>query len=253
MRTRTSLVVVGAALATALGLLDGCGGIASRSGAADGGASSGVGGAGTKPVAGSPSGPPRHVCTAHPCVNPTPIIVGDADTGYDTCAGGPLAGGALRRRAIVDCPSLLPRAATNCPSLVDAGPGAWCTKDSDCTEHPFGWCGGQVSDMPCGCIYGCVRDSDCLQNTACVCADPVGYCPDLPTGCTSGKDCQSGCDCVEAFSGFQCQTPQDSCLTDTDCAEGGACVYCTPYGDPDKGSALSCSACESGSGAGAGP
>jgi hypothetical protein len=225
MRTRTSLVAVGAALATALGLLDGCGGIASRSGGGDGGASSGGGGAGTKPVAGSAIFGQPTVCTAHPCVDPKPVIVANVDTGYDTCAGG-----VLRRRAIVDCPSLLPRASTSYQYTCDDGgiPGA-CAKDTDCTEHPFGFCQGGgagaigagntiICFANCTCRYGgCVRDSDCGNNEICVCADPVGSC--MPSSCSSGKDCQPGCDCLATYG--QCQTPQDTCLTDADCFDAG--------------------------------
>jgi hypothetical protein len=225
MRKPTSVDVVGAALVTALGWLGGCGGIASRSGGADGGASSG-GAAGTNPVAGSAIFGQPTVCTAHPCVDPKPVIVANVDTGYDTCAGG-----VLRRRAIVDCPSLLPRESTSCQYTCDGGgiPGA-CTKDTDCTEHPFGFCrkGGGAGAIAagntiicfanCTCSYGgCVRDSDCGNNEICVCADPVGSC--MPSSCSSGKDCKPGCDCVATYG--QCQTPQDTCLTDADCFDAG--------------------------------
>ena len=233
MRKPTSVDVVGAALVTALGLLGGCGGIASRSGGADGGASSG-GAPGTNPVAGSAIFGQPTVCTAHPCVDPKPVIVANVDTGYDTCAGG-----VLRRRAIVDCPSLLPRASTDCQYTCDAGgiPGA-CAKDTDCTAHPFGFCrkGGGAGALAegntiicfanCTCSYGgCVRDSDCGNNEICVCADPVGSC--MPSSCSSGKDCQPGCDCVATYG--QCQTPQDTCLADADCFDAGF-AGCAPWG-----------------------
>jgi hypothetical protein len=256
MRKPTSVDVVGVALVTALGLLGGCGGIASRSSGDDGGPSSGEGGAGTNPVPGSPTFASPSVCTAHPCVDPKPVIVANVDTGYDTCADG-----VLRRRAIVDCPSLLPRAATNCVYDCDAGsiPGA-CAKDSDCTEHPFGFCrsSGAMANTAnptdpfapiicfstCTCTYGgCVRDSDCGNNEICVCADPVGSC--LPSSCSSGKNCQPGCDCVGAFSGFQCQTQQDTCLTAGECVDAGYCG-CYPAVRGIAGAPLSCGYCVSG-------
>ena len=228
MRKRTSVEVVGAALATALGLLGGCGGITTLSGGGDGGPSTGEGGPPTKPVPGStttcnspfcdvPPATPT-TCAAHPCVNPTPLVVANVDTGYDTCAGGP-----LRRRAAVDCPSLVPRAAASCVG------GGTCTTDSDCRDQPLGFCThgivtftGDITASPCTCNYGCVRDSDCGINAMCVCGDPVGYCGG--SACSSERDCQSGCGCIAAGTGapylsFQCQTSQDTCLTNADCAD----------------------------------
>jgi hypothetical protein len=63
MRKRTSVDVVDAAPATALGLLPGRGGIASQRGGGDGWASSGEDGAGTKPSAPCAS---DGDCTLHP-------------------------------------------------------------------------------------------------------------------------------------------------------------------------------------------
>jgi hypothetical protein len=223
MRKRTSVDVVGAALATALGLLDGCGGAAVRGGG-DGGALSGEGGASPSPT----------TCTAHPCMNPKPVIVANVDTGYDTCAGG-----TFRRRTVVDCPSLLPRAASSCMSVDAGGPaGSFCTKDTDCAAHPLGYCQPTSTDGPCFCYYGCVRDSDCGSHQSCLCDDPIGNCSLQQSLCSSGADCQPGCDCVQTPANFQCQTPHDTCLTPADCtfADGGACAYC----EPGAGGALSC-------------
>ncbi len=258
MRKRTSVDVVGAALATALGLLGGCGGIVSLNG--DGGTSTGEGGdASANPLPGSPTcasppclpfhptppgpAPPNSGCAAHPCVNPTPVVVANVDTGYDTCAGG-----ALRRRAIVDCPSLVPRAATSCPPVGDASSSTGiCTKDSDCTERALGACQpGHVLGEPgvndgCYCAYGCVRDSDCGASAVCVCADPVGYCAGS-TDCSTGQDCQPGCECAALpTTEFQCQTPQDTCRTNADCQAGdpGSCSSCEPGAAGSK--AWSCS------------
>ena len=251
---QTSLDVVGAALATALGLLGGCGGIVSLNGSGDGGTSTDEGSAPANPLPGSPTcasppcslapAPPKPVCTAHPCASPTPVVVANVDTGYDTCAGG-----ALRRRAIVDCPSLLPRAATSCPPVGDASSSTGiCTTDSDCTEHPNGTCqpGGVLGEPlnvndTCFCTYGCVRDSDCGTNGICVCADPVGYCA-ASDNCFTGQDCDPGCDCTGfRQSGFGCQTPEDTCRANADCEAADAsspCPYCAPEGA--GGTAWSC-------------
>src|SRR5258708_29296906 len=104
MRVVRSVDTVGAALATAVGLIGGCGGSVelARGGAPDGGTEN-------VPKMPAPLGPASDAGVGsptgqHPCVNPTPFLLGGKDTGYETCQGG-----TRRRRALVGCPSLLLR------------------------------------------------------------------------------------------------------------------------------------------------
>ena len=78
----------------------------------------------------------------------------------------------------------------------------------------------------CGCVYGCVRDSDCDTGQICECGDPIGI-PGPP--CAHGRACPAGSLCASAdlawggcaYSppprGYQCQTQADACLTNLDC------------------------------------
>lgn len=208
MRRFRSGVVARIALATALGLCLSCGGQAvapSSDAGSDGQPSS---------YATDGHGPP------FPCVHPTAVVVGGKDTGYDACEGGN-----LRRRAIVDCPDLLPRASKGACSLQpgDSGsPGSSgeCSSDSDCTTQPLGLCG--LQNGRCACSYGCVRDADCGSGDICVCGDPVGHCESAT--CNAGT-CATGLECAEypvnpdcGGNAFACQTASDECLSNADCA-----------------------------------
>ena len=149
MRRRASVEAVGTALLAALGLLGGCSGEFPASGeGVDGGPTptgrdagppgegddgSGRDDGGPTPT-GRDAGPndglrtgqdaqssapdgrnSAPVCTQHPCLNPSPVLARRLRTGYDTCKGG-----TLRRRAIVECPSFLPRASDQCPPATSA-------------------------------------------------------------------------------------------------------------------------------------
>jgi len=158
------------------------------------------------------------------CKNPTPVVVGGIDTGYDRCAGG-----TMRRRAIVECPVRLPRANATCP--VDAGSPGSCSSDADCTAMPRGYCAqGDGGGLPgCFCNYGCAKDSDCGQNEICVCGDPVGYCASAT--CTSDASCGGSLECADYTrnpgcpgKSFACQKPSDTCFSDADCAMGMQCT-----------------------------
>jgi hypothetical protein len=239
MRRIRSVETVGAALAATLGMLWACGGTTApvtggdaggSSGSSSGatGSSSGVSGSSSgisgssSGVTGSSSG--TAACGSHPCQSPAPLVVGGVDTGYDTCAGG-----ALRRRAVVGCPSLLPRAGGGvCPP----GGGVGCSSDKDCTDKPLGIC--QSGDPGgCFCIYGCARDSDCGSGEVCVCGDPVGRCEPAScgTGGAQGAGC-GGCDCIDSTDypgcpgkSFACQSPYDQCTSDLDCPSGEMCSH----------------------------
>lgn len=187
-----------AALLAALGLAA-CGGKTSWATASGGGAGTGgSGGQGSK----------------FPCVNPQPIVVADMDTGYDRCQGG-----FIRRRKVVECPSLLPRT-TACSG------GAGCTSDADCTAQPLGYC-GQSGMMPCECNYGCRTDADCGAGEICLCGDPLGTC--VPATCTSNASCAKGFQCTSyrispcGGVGFSCQAPGDTCGSISDCDQTAQC------------------------------
>jgi hypothetical protein len=224
MRRVRSVDSVGAALAAALGLVGGCGGVAVT--AADGGADGSGAEAGVDAMADAVPDAPGSCTSPHPCGDPTPLVLGGQDTGYDTCMGG-----SLRRRAMYDCPSLVPRASGGACTAHSPGPdaGRYCRSDADCTAMPNGFCQDQsvLGGYGCVCAYGCLRDGDCSPGEICVCADPVGECE--RAGCTSGASCD-GCDCIDSTDypgcpgkSFACQTPADQCTSDLDCQAGAMC------------------------------
>jgi hypothetical protein len=188
-------------------------------GAAGGGGSAGAGGSG---AAGAAAGG-AHGTTPFPCENPTPIVVGGVDTGYDRCAAGQ-----VQRRAVVTCPSLLPRP-TACATK---GGASQCTKDSDCTMSPNGHCDDATAfggPGGCLCAYGCKVDQDCGAGAVCACGDPIGHC--VAAACTSNADCLEGpCSTYESSPGcpsstLACQLAKDQCGGDKDC--GGGSKQCS--------------------------
>jgi hypothetical protein len=201
-------------LMAALGLLGACGGKVTGTGDAGAGLSTAMGDAGAG------------FCTQYRCLDPSPILMGRFDTGFDLCADG-----AERRRAGVECPSTIPRSTSQCPG--GAVPPE-CATDQDCTARPNGFCDS------CTCAYGCRTDSECSPGHVCQCSDPVGLC--VPAACSTAQSCLPGCDCVSpsAVSGFTCQTPADECLSSSDCPSAGCGSLCAPS-DPDSSGFLTCS------------
>jgi len=148
----------------------------------------------------------------------------------------------MRRRAVVDCPSLLPRGDGGVSCRVNFPvPGSRCSSDSDCADAGLGpraTCESTFACSPagggggyfCGCTAGCVRDSDCPTSTICVCGDPIGHC--VRATCASRSSCDPGCDCIDPitdrdrtfFHSFDCQTPPDKCAGSADCLSGFPCV-----------------------------
>lgn len=168
---------------------------------------------------------------------------------------------------------------TSCPSARGPGstanacmlPGepAGCTSDSSCTEGTNGRCnssqGGPIVDCVPSCSYDlCASDSDCPDDTPCLCRDsatsgaanrcygggncrvdsdcgPGGFCsPSLvnqacaclgvPCPPDAGAVCavngvQVPCDCDPCGHGYFCHTKQDTCVDDSDCPSGAACDY----------------------------
>jgi hypothetical protein len=166
------------------------------------------------------------------CESPTANLVGGEATGYETCKSG-----AVHRKAVTACPSMLPRAAA-C-NAMDPAKSA-CSKDADCVEKANGFCELENVSGQCGCAYGCTQDSDCSAGEACLCGDPVGRC--VRANCKSDADCAGELCTTDSYAGgcgptaLACQTPQDECAASSDCAAGESCVVqngvrkCAAYG-----------------------
>ncbi len=187
---RRNTAALGAALLVALGLA-GCGG----DGTTAGGSS----------AAGETGGT---VQNPFPCVDPTD------DGNIESCASGP-----EHRKAADACDSLLPR-----PDAVTDAADAPCTRDTDCTAFPNGYCGSYtvIGQRRFGCLYGCVTDSDCGAGSACLCGDFIGRC--VKADCVTDADCDPGFLCSEsdetsgcAETVLTCQRPSDQCAVDADC------------------------------------
>ena len=197
---------------------DNTSGGASSGGADSGGGSSGgdsAGGRASGGYAGAstggrlPTNDPRYTT----CNNPTAI---QPTGGFERCDTG-----VVHRKAVSDCPSSIdPNASPPMKSTNDA-----CTKNSDCTAQPHGYCEipFQPGALPgaAKCSYGCVRDSECGPDAVCFCGSPVGTC--LSATCKADADCTDRLMCVEtSFGNFSC-TPYSRfhcgplCVTDTDC------------------------------------
>jgi hypothetical protein len=138
-----------------------------------------------------------------------------------SCKGG------LHRTEPGKCQSKLPRAGAIPPTKPDLDE---CTKDSECTAKPNGFCdvlpSGFVPVEPHNiCAYGCLQDSDCSDGAVCLCGDFIGSCETAPS-CKSDEDCTGGALCTQydscpgvPVSSFACQTPNDQCQTNVDCVE----------------------------------
>jgi hypothetical protein len=180
----------------------------------------------------------------HPCLNPVPVLLGDADIGFDSCqGGGDFSNGYLegvRRRVAIACPSFLPRASKGACPLPDASPFASgytfpiseiCRSDDDCSAKANSHCepwspDGGIRPSDCRCSPGCLQDSDCAASEVCLCGNPVGIC--VPASCASSTSCNSGYDCIVSSPGcgpprFDCQAPTDTCFP-TDRCDSGICA-----------------------------
>jgi hypothetical protein len=249
MKLRSRLDVFRAALLSALGAtqLVACGGTAVVAGGdpmGTGTSGSGSAGAGT---AGSAQGGASPIGTAgsaqgglgpttgnagasanpFPCMNPQ-----DLGNGLVQCDG-------FKHRAEPRlCASRIPR-----PEEVpdhSLGMTAKCKFDADCKDKPHGWCSNVSQSGGSFCEYGCVRDSDCADNSVCDCGDPVGRC--VRADCKSDADCKDGflCKAYDSTGGcglttYSCQSPADACGSDADCGDGhcrrgadGTSFQCVP-------------------------
>ncbi len=147
--------------------------------------------------------------------------------------------GLVHRTAPGKCDSKLPRATAIPPTNPDLDE---CTKDSECTEKPNGFCdvlvGGFVQVQPHNiCAYGCLLDAECAENTVCRCGAFVGECRSA-TDCKSDQDCSDGALCtqfdscpgVPKVTDFACQKPADTCTANGDCKDGSK-QFCSVNGD----------------------
>lgn len=146
-------------------------------------------------------------------------------TGYVLCADG-----VVHRPEVVACHSYLATHVSSCGQGTGGGAPAGCFQDSDCTEHPNGYCDDSYdsSGSPlCACQYGCFRDSDCAAGEICLCGDPAGQC--YAATCTSDADCHGKfCATYDSDPGcgiwkFACDAEADSCHGDGDCSSNDAC------------------------------
>lgn len=193
----------------------------SSGGSAPGGSKSAGGSSSTAGMAGMAGKPPIGGSNPGTCK--------DGDGNWVICDNG-----LVHRETPGTCTSNLPRdrvlPATS--SGLDE-----CTKDSDCTEKPNGYCsllqgGGFVPVEPHNfCSYGCTTDADCSEQQACQCGESIGSCVSS-RGCLSDADCgglwctkYDSCPGVPAYD-FSCQTHADECHTNQDCTEPGK-QFCT--------------------------
>jgi len=146
------------------------------------------------------------------CVNPMPYLVNGKDVGIDVCAGGQ-----LRRRAAIECP-------TNYP---DTNP---C-----CGECPAGTVCDDGGEWACSCVAACTSDSQCAPDQLCLCGEAAGMC--TSASCKTGADCGTGGECTSwdptmgcYYIQFACTTPNDTCGGDLDCSAAPN-SYCTVQPD----------------------
>ena len=228
MKLRTRLDLVSAALLSALGASQvvACGGTALVSDGGGGGSNGGAvghngGSAGSIASAGAAhAGASSGGATGNqfPCKNPM-----DTGDGVIQCDGF------THRPKATTCTSKVPRP----EPFANPSPEAQCKQDSDCTQHPYGWCGnGDGGQIPGPyCIYGCVKDSDCGDQQLCLCGDPVGRC--ALAVCHSDAECAAGflCKGYDSSAGcgittYTCQSAADTCGSDADChGDTNVCLF----------------------------
>jgi hypothetical protein len=212
------------------------GGTSAGSTGGAGGSAGGAGGgvaAGGSSVGGADAGPDAADAGRLACRNPMPRLGPDGKpTGFVDCEGG-----FTHRPEKRTCGSSAPRS-TACTSTVAL---SGCSHDSDCKDHPLGYCnlGNGPMGATCACAYGCSTDAECATGQICGCSDPAGAC--VPTqNCTSDADCGPGLLCITSSDGgcgfvFACQTPKDTCASSADCDVSSMCAFvgdhheCAPH------------------------
>lgn len=173
---------------------------------------------------GKPAGP-------FACVDPQPIVSKGIDTGVDVCKNG-----MLRRRKVVQCPSVLPEVGKTCAAGGGGGPAGECTTDADCTNKvKGGHCEKSLGPGDwCYCASSCETDADCGTGSVCLCGPKFGTC--VAAKCNTGADCTVG-DCVSYINNpgcgataLVCESASDSCGANSDCKPGEECTWSPPKG-----------------------
>jgi hypothetical protein len=115
-----------------------------------------------------------------------------------------------------------------------------CAQDSDCADGKNGRC-YDVGVCPSDCSYDdCFQDSDCENQTPCVCrstATDENYCFTL-SNCSVDADCGDSAYCSPSFvaascicespscvEGYFCHTTRDLCVDDGDCPAMQSCGF----------------------------
>jgi hypothetical protein len=169
-----------------------------------------------------------------------PVALGG---GWERCKNG-----LLHRPTPGKC-EYTPRAA----AIPATGAADQCTKDSQCTAKPNGYCafvsaGNTARQSANFCLYGCLSDSDCDPGNVCQCGDGAGagVCSFNTPSCKSDADCAGAlCTNYDAAPGcmsetFACQTPADKCEADSDCPASGNGAICTLSGTHRACSPITC-------------
>ncbi|MFO0670083.1 MAG: ferritin-like domain-containing protein [Polyangiaceae bacterium] len=148
------------------------------------------------------------------------MLVGGKDTGFDQCAGG-----RIRRRSAMACPSLLPRASGGtCGAGIDSGISGGCRRTptaqrgrTDTVDPAGSWLARATTG---------VSDQDCGADQICLCGEQVGRC--VSATCKDAASCSGGAQCADfdrssgcGVTTFACTTPADKCFSDSDCSDGG--------------------------------
>jgi hypothetical protein len=230
-------------LLAALGLATACGperhGEDDESGAGESGTSetseaSSDGGATTSASTGDTGEPPVETC---PGAEPI-MQAGDQErpTGYVRCSDGSI----QRVDDDAECADPSP-GGTACPEASDGG----CRVDADCTDRAHGRCvvqelGGLLDGAWCGCVYGCVDDTDCPEDWVCACggvhegSEYPASSRCIPADCEVGEGCATGvCALGSTDDGcgvsykLACTTPEDTCVSNADCSDWS---WCFPVG-----------------------
>lgn len=158
---------------------------------------------------GSPSGTPSASASNAPLLRRTPprgepmIVAGEA-TGYEALDNGSY----LLRAEVRACPRS-PPSSVPCPRSGKVKGG--CRFDTDCTEHPNGYCAGGFLPS-CACEYGCLADSDCASDSVCICGPRFGHCEKAL--CRTHEECSEGTFCAStithsesSYGAFECRPP----------------------------------------------
>jgi hypothetical protein len=161
------------------------------------------------------------------CTDPVPLapLIGSGPSGgFVKCANQ-----MVHRPGVDDCwSSIDPLGGPGpIPYWPDGSASITCRTHGECTDAPHGYCNmtqtqpGLGGAPNTGCVYGCVRDSECGPGQICLCGNPVGTC--VAATCISDADCPAGTPCMMGMVWGLCDpgTPHFQCgplcVTNLDC------------------------------------